>query len=214
MKKSVAVLGLGRFGKSLAENLDRLGADVLVADSNEALVQDFSGKCTSAVCADLEMEEDVTALGLNNMDVVVVDMSNNLAASVMVITVAKELGVPQIVAKASSKRMESILLKIGADRIFDPDGDAGLRSARILMSSSFKDFYELDGNMYMVEMAPKDEWLGKSLSELSLRSRFNLNVVAEKGKDGLWQPMSPQKHITPESVLLIVAEKKSINSLQ
>ena len=73
MKKSVAVLGLGRFGKSLAENLYRLGADVLVADSNEALVQDFSGKCTSAVCADLEMEEDVTALGLNNMDVVVVD---------------------------------------------------------------------------------------------------------------------------------------------
>ena len=82
MKKSVAVLGLGRFGKSLAENLYRLGADVLVADSNEALVQDFSGKCTSAVCADLEMEEDVTALGLNNMDVVAVDMSNNLAASV------------------------------------------------------------------------------------------------------------------------------------
>ena len=68
--------------------------------------------------------------------------------------------------------------------------------------------------MYMVEMAPKDEWLGKSLSELSLRSRFNLNVVAEKGKDGLWQPMSPQKHMTPESVLLIVAEKKSINALQ
>ena len=121
---------------------------------------------------------------------------------------------PQIVAKASSKRMESILLKVGADRIFDPDGDAGLRSARILMSSSFKDFYELDDNMYMVEMAPKDEWLGKSLSELSLRSRFNLNVVAEKGKDGLWQPMSPQKHMTPESVLLIVAEKKSINVLQ
>ena len=214
MKKSVAVLGLGRYGKSLAENLYRLGADVLTADSNEALIQDFSGKCTSAVGADLEMEEDVLALGLNTMDVVVIDMSNNLAASVMAITVAKEQGVPLVVAKASSKRMDSILLKVGADRIFDPDGDAGLRSARLLMSSSFKDFYELDDNMYMVEMAPKDDWIGKSLSELNLRSRFSLNVVAEKGKDGLWQPMSPQKHISQESVLLIVAEKKSINALQ
>ncbi len=214
MKKSIAVLGLGRFGKSLAENLYKMGADVLAVDSSEELVQDFSGRCTSAVCADLETEEDVIALGLNNMDIVVVDLSQNLAASVMAIAVAKEQGVPRIVAKASSERMEAILRKVGADQIYDPEGEAGQRVARVLLSSGFKEFYELDDNLYMVEMVPKDDWIGKSLSELKLRSRMDLNVVAERRKDGLWQAMSPQKRITPESVLLVVVEKKNIKTLQ
>lgn len=214
MKKSIAVLGLGRFGKSLAENLYKMGADVLAVDSSEDLIQDFSGRCTSAVCADLETEEDVIALGLNNMDIVVVDLSQNLAASVMAIAVAKEQGVPRIVAKASSERMEAILRKVGADQIYDPEGEAGQRVARVLLSSGFKEFYELDDNLYMVEMVPKDDWIGKSLSELKLRSRMDLNVVAERRKDGLWQAMSPQKRITPESVLLVVVEKKNIKMLQ
>ena len=75
-------------------------------------------------------------------------------------------------------------------------------------------FYELDENMYMVEMAPKADWIGKSLSELNLRSKLNLNVVAERGTDGLWQFVSPRKHITPDTVLLIVVEKNNIRTLQ
>ncbi len=214
MKKSIAVLGLGRFGRSLAETLYRMGADVLAVDVNEDLVQDFSGKCTSAVCADLETEEDLMALGLNNMDIVVIAMSHNLAASVMSITVAKDQGAPLVLAEASSDRMRSILRKVGADEILDPAGEAGLRSARTLMYSSVKDFYELDENMYMVEMVPKAEWIGKSLADLQLRNRLNLNVVAEREKDGPWQLASATKLITADSVLLTVVEKKNFKILQ
>ncbi len=214
MKKSIAVLGLGRFGSSLAETLYKMGADVLAVDVNEDLVQDFSEKCTSAVCADLEMEENLIELGLNNMDIVVIAMSHNLAASVMSITVAKDQGTPLVLAVASSERMKSILLKVGADQIYDPAGEAGQRSARILMYSSIKDFFKLDDNMYMVEMVPRDDWIGKSLSELQLRVRMNLNVVAVREKNGLWRLASATRLITPDVLLLIVVEKKDIKNLQ
>ncbi len=207
MKKSVAVLGLGKFGKSLSENLYRMGADVLAVDGNEDLVRELAGKSTSAICANLSSEEEVSALGLKNMDIVVCAMGNDLAASIMCVSVAKEHGVPLVVAKASSERMASILLKVGADKIIDPEGEGGIRSARILLSSSFKDYYELDDNMYMVEMSPRDEWIGKSLIDLDLRNRMNLNVVAIREKGQLWHFVDPRQEFTSESILLIVMEK-------
>ena len=130
MGKSVAVLGLGKYGKSLAENLYMMGADVLAVDKDKEVINEFAGKCTSAVCANLENEDEVEALGLKNMDIVVC-ATGNLAAAIMSVAVAKEKNVPLIVAKTSSDRMSSILLKIGVDKILDPEGEGGMRSARI-----------------------------------------------------------------------------------
>ncbi len=214
MKKSIAVLGLGKYGKSLAENLYALGADVLAVDCNEEIIQEFSGRCTSAVCANLANEDEVLALGLKNMDIVVAAMSDDLAASIMSVTVAKEQGVPLVIAKASTERTSSILLKVGADKILDPERDGGFRSANILMSSLFRDFYELDSNMYMVEMNPRKEWIGKNLLELDLRGSMNLNVVAEKEKGGHWHFVHPTDTITEQTILLIVIEKKDVKRLQ
>ena len=211
MKKSVAVLGLGKYGRSLSENLYNLGADVLAVDRREEVVQDFSDKCTTAVCANLANEDEVTALGLKDMDIVVIAMGDDLAASIMSVTVAKEQGVPLVVAKTSSDRMTSILLKVGADKILDPEGEGGARSARILLSSSFKDYFKLDDNMYMVEMTPKEEWIGKTLVELDLRNRTSLNVVAERKKGGLWHFVSPKDPVEEDSKLLIVMEKSHMD---
>ncbi len=210
MKKSVAVLGLGKYGRSLSENLYQMGADVLAVDHNEELVDEFSDKCTAAVCANLTSEEEVAALGLKNMDIVVVAMGRNLAASILSIAVAKEQGVPLVVAKSSSERMSAILLKVGADKILDPEGEGGARSARILISDSFQDFFRLDDNMYMIEMQPKKDWIGKSLIELELRKKWNINVVATKRAGELWHFVDPHSPFTEESSLLIVMEKKHI----
>ena len=212
MKRSVAVLGLGKYGRSLAENLYLLGADVLAVDNNEKTVEEFADKCTSAVCANLSNEEEVNALGLKDMDIVVVATGDDLAASIMSIAVAREQGVPHVVAKSSSDRMSSILLKVGADKILDPEGDGGKRSARILLSSTFKDYFQLDDNMYMVEMIPKDEWIGKSLVELDLRSKMKLNVVAERKKGELWHFVSPKDPVEADSILLIVMEKSHMDN--
>ncbi len=210
MGKSVAVLGLGKYGKSLAENLYMMGADVLAVDKDKELINEFAGKCTSAVCANLENEDEVEALGLKNMDIVVC-ATGNLAAAIMSVAVAKEKGVPLIVAKTSSDRMSSILLKIGVDKILDPEGEGGMRSARILLSKSFKDFLEIDSNMYIVEMYVKDEWIGKNLIELELRKKHRMNVIAVRKKDQKWGFSSPSEPLEKDMVLLIAMEKKDVN---
>ena len=210
MGKSVAVLGLGKYGKSLAENLYMMGADVLAVDKDKELIKEFAGKCTSAVCANLENEDEVEALGLKNMDIVVC-ATGNLAAAIMSVAVAKEKGVPLIVAKTSSDRMSSILLKIGVDKILDPEGEGGMRSARILLSKSFKDFLEIDSNMYIVEMYVKDEWVGKNLIELGLRQKHRMNVIAVRKKDQKWGFSSPSEPLEKDMVLLIAMEKKDVN---
>ncbi|MBP5554183.1 MAG: TrkA family potassium uptake protein [Lachnospiraceae bacterium] len=207
MKKSVAILGLGKYGKSLSENLYRMGADVLAVDRNMKLIEEFSDKCTSAVCANLENEEEVNALGLKNMDIVVTAMGGDLAASILCVTVAKEQGVPIVISKASSDRMASILKKVGADKVIDPEGEGGARSARIMVSSIFKDFYELDENMYMIEMAPRPEWIGKDLIELNLRGNMGLNIVAVRSKGKHFHFVNPKSVFSKDDILLIVTEK-------
>ena len=207
MKKSVAVLGLGKYGRSLSENLYRLGTDVLAVDRNETLIDEFADKCTSAVCADLADEDEVMSLGLKDMDIVVTAMGKNLAASIMSVTVAKEQGVPLVVAKASSDRMAAILKKVGADRIIDPEGEGGARSAKILMSSVFKDYYELDENMCLIEMLPKKEWVGKNLVELDLRKKMELNIAAARKEDRPWRFVDLKTPFETDDILLIVTEK-------
>lgn len=210
MSKSVAVLGLGKYGKSLAEKLFELGADVLAVDQNQELINDFSEKCTMAVCANLTLEDEVASLGLKNMDIVVTAMGGNLAASIMSAAVAKEQGVPLVISKSSSPRMSSLLLKVGADKILDPEGEGGIRSARILLSSSFNDFFQLGDDLYMIAMNVRKEWVGKSLIDLNLRKAHHLNIVAIKEKGGKWHFSDPQKPLKESNSLLIVMDKKDM----
>ena len=191
MKKSIAVLGLGKYGRSLAENLYLMGADVLAVDSDEKVVNDFSGKCTSVVQA--------------NMDI---------AAAIMSVAVAKEQGVPLIVAKASTDRTASILRKIGVDKILDPEGEGGMRSARILLSSSFKDFWEIDDNLYVVELKVREAWIGKTLIELQLRKNHMMNVVALKAEGKKWRFGNPEEPLRQDEVLLVAMEKKDLRKWQ
>lgn len=209
-KKSVAVLGLGKYGKSLAENLYNMGADVLAVDQDMELVNDFSERCTAAVCANLTDEDEVASLGLRNMDIVVTAMGRNLAASIMSVAVAKEQGVPLVVAKTSSDRMTSILHKVGADKILNLEGDGGIRSARILLSSSFKDFFKLGENLYIIELKPKKEWIGKSLLELELRRTHSLNIISVRNKEEQWHFVDPKMKLSEDCSLLVAMEKDTM----
>ncbi len=213
MKKSVAVLGLGRYGVSLAKSLYEMGADVLVVDKDEDAVNEMADHCTVGICADLENEEELKALDLQNMDIVVSAMGRSLAASIMVVTDAKEAGVPLVVAKSSSKRMSSILKKVGADKVIIPEEYGGHQSARILASDTVLDYFQVDEEMVMIEIKPKEHWIGRNLIELELRKKYKVNVVAEKEGDGPWRLIDPQKVITKDSVLLIVLGKEDMNKL-
>lgn len=210
-KKSIAVLGLGKYGRSLAETLYSLGEDVLVADVDEKVIRDMSSKVTSAVCANLDNEDEVAALGLQNMDIVITSMGGNLSASILCVAIAKEKGVPVVIAKASTDRMKMILQRVGADKIVCPEEEGGVRSARILTSRYIRDYFEIDDNLCMIELSPKKNWIGKNLIELNLRRLYNMNVAAIKSKGTKWGYVDPNRQLTEEDLLMIIIEKDSIN---
>ncbi len=213
MIKSVAILGLGSYGKSLAKNLYDMGADVLVADRNEEIIRDYSSRVTAAVCADLSAEEEVKQLGLQNMDIVITAMGQDLAPSIVCVAIAKESGVPLVVSKASSNLMAAILKRIGADKVINPEEESGLRSARVLMSSSFFDFFQIDDTVSMAEISPQKGWIGKTIRQLDLRRKHNLNVVAIKKPDGSWKPVRPEDSIHSDERLLIIAERNALEAI-
>ena len=214
MKKTIAVLGLGKYGISLAKSMYEMGADVLVVDNDHDKLKDIEGYCTAAVCADLTNEDEVEMLGLKNMDIVAVAMAGNLSASIMSVAVAKELKVPLIVAKSSSDRMTSILKKIGADKVIVPEEYGGEQSARILASDTFLDYFKVDENLCMVEMLPLQKWVGKNMVELNLRKNYKINVIAYKNHStGHWKILDPVEPLNAENELLIVLERDQLSRI-
>ena len=141
--KAAAILGLGMVGQSIAKEFMAHNVEVLVADKNEDLINQIASDVTYAVTTDLSDTAAIKELGLKNMDAVIICMSRYLEASIMCIMAAKEEGVPQIIAKAPSDRSAEIYLKVGADKVFQPEVEEGILTARKLLSSNFIEFFDI-----------------------------------------------------------------------
>lgn len=214
MKKSIAVLGLGKYGMSLAKAMYNMGADVLAVDKDEEKVKEIADLCTEAVCIDLSSEEDIAGIDLKNMDIVVSAMGRNLAASIMAVAVSKEQNVPLVVAKSSSERMTSILKKIGADKVIVPEEESGMRSARILASDSVLDYFQVDDNLCMIEINPHPDWIEKTPVELNIRKHYDINIVAKQDDPGgRWELINPNEKLSATCRLLIVLERSQYNKM-
>ena len=213
MSRSIAVLGLGKFGRSLAEGLYSLGMDLMVVDRDPELIREFASKSTVAVCANLENEEELQVLDLKNMDMVVVCMGTFLAPSIMCVVEAKNQGVPFVMAKALSAQMGAILKKVGADQIINPEAESGMRTARALASPTILDLFDVGDNLCMVEMVPDKKWIGKTLLELNLRQKRGINVIAVKESGNSWSYLDAHHPIPESASLLVVLEKKQLDQL-
>lgn len=203
VKKQFVIIGLGRFGSSVAETLYGLGNDVLVIDKDEDLIQDISDKVTHAVQMDATDEGALRTLGLRNFDVAVVTIGSNIQASVMVTLLVKELGVKYIIAKGNSDLHAKVLYKIGADRVILPEKDMGVRVAHNLVSESILDFIELSPDYSIMEIEAPEEWQNKTINELKLRSKYGINVMAIKRDDEI--NLSPPADFIVESKDIFVA---------
>ena len=160
--KQFVIIGLGRFGLSVAKTLYDLGNDVLAIDMDEDLVQEISDNVTHAVQLDATDENALRSLGIRNFDVAVVTIGSNIQASVMVTLLVKELGVKYIIAKGHSDLHAKVLYKIGADRVVLPEKDMGVRVAHNLVSDSILDYIELSAEYSIMEIRSLNEWHGKS----------------------------------------------------
>ena len=212
--KQFVVIGLGRFGISVAKTLYSLGNDVLVIDKDEDLVQDISDSVTHAVQMDATDENALRTLGLRNFDVAVVTIGANIQASVMVTLLVKELGVKYIIAKGNSDLHAKVLYKIGADRVILPEKDMGVRVAHNLVSSSILDYIELSPDYSIMEIEALDEWTGKPLRELKLRSKYGINVMAIKKGDEINLTPSADDLLEPKDVIVAIGSAEDLGSLE
>lgn len=212
-KKSFAVLGLGKFGRSVAMEMERAGAEVLAVDWNEEIVHEVSEYVTVAMKADVCDVETMSNLGLRNMDGVVIAITGNFDASVMATLLAKEAGVTNIIVKTQDDLHGKILEKVGATKAIIPERESGCRVARSMVSGNFVDFFALSNHIYMVEMEPKPEWIGKTLAELNLRKTQKINIVAIRKNDEINVVFDPHEYITEDCTMLVTVDKKDVGKL-
>ena len=209
---SFVVFGLGKFGQAVADKLIDAGADVMVVDNNEDVIESYSSKATSAIEADLTDPAAIKALGIANIECAVVAMGMSLEASIMCTMVAKESGVKWVVAKAGNDRMGAVLSKIGADEIIFPEEESGIRTARGLLTNNFLEYFEVSDEICLIEMLPKEKWVGKSLKELNLRKKYGLNVVGIR--DGVVNEfVDPDVPLKKDETLLILIHKNNLSKL-
>lgn len=212
--KSYAVFGLGRYGKAVAEELVKNGAEVLAVDKNESLVNNAIEKIPFCRCADVTDAAVIKQLGISNIDVVIVSMAHNLEASVMATILCKEAGVETVIVKCADETQQKVLSRVGADKVVLPENESGIRLAKNLLSSGFVDVIELSKNVSMVEIPVRNEWEGKSLIELNLRQKYSINVVAIKQENEVLIDIDPSKSLDKTMTLIVIADTQKLAKLK
>lgn len=211
--KQFVVIGLGRFGESVAKTLYSLGHDVLVIDMDEDSIQEISDSVTHAVQMDATDESALKTLGLRNFDVAVVTTGSNIQASVMATLLVKELGVKYIIAKGQSDLHAKVLYKIGADRVILPEKDMGVKVAHNLVSSSILDFIELSPDYSIMELRVLNKWSGKTLKELKLRSSYGINIMAIKRGDDIDISPKAEDRLLDDDIIVAIGSTSELSDL-
>lgn len=213
-KKQYAVIGMGRFGVSVASALSSMGFDVLAIDSDEQRTQAVSNIVTHAVSADSTDEEALRALGIRNFDVIVVAIGEDIQASILTTLIIKDLGGPIIVVKAQNELHGKVLHKIGADKVIYPERDMGLRVAHHLTSPNILDYIELSQDYSIVEILATSGMMGKDLKELDIRARFGCNVMAIKNGNKMNISPNAGDKLRNDDILVIVGHKNDLTKLE
>ena len=212
--QSFAVFGLGRYGMATAKELSAAGAQVLAVDLNEQTVQAAAASLPLVKCADVTDPAVLEMLGIGNFDVVIIAMAEHMEACVMAVMLCKEAGVPTVIVKCASETHGRLLSRVGADQVVIPESESGTRMARNLLSSGFVDMMELSGDVSLIEVPVKAEWVGKSLIELNLRKKYNINVVAVKNGEAIDVTIDPAAPLQEGGSLVVIAETAKLHKLK
>ncbi len=212
--KQFAVIGLGRFGTSVARTLAGMGYDVLAIDQREERVQDIMEHVTHAVQVDAVDEHALKSLGIRNFDVVIVAIGQDVQASILTTVLLKEMGVRRVVAKANTELHGKVLARVGADKVVFPERDMGVRVARALVSQNILDQIELSPDYSIVELIAPPEFVGKTLQESAIRTRFGVTVLAiRRDRDIIISP-GPAQIVKEGDVLVVVGRNDRLEKLE
>lgn len=216
--KRIGIIGAGRFGMSLAESLTNAGAEVLLIDRNRPAMQ-LASEFANALQGDATQPHVLEEAGFGECDVVVVAIGSNMEASMMATANCKELGVPNVVSKATSELHGKILRRIGADSVVYPDRDSAHRLARAIANHDAVDFLEVSEGYSIAEIDVPSNIAGKTLAETDLRNSYGITVLCIRRADA--DSKRPRKVIIPKASdriesndkLIVFGETKKIDDL-
>ena len=213
-KKTYAVFGLGRYGRAVAKELVDNGMEVLAVDMNQSIVNDAAAYLPICKCADVTDAEVITRLGVADVDTVIICMASNLEASVMAVTLCKEVGVKTVIAKCANEMQQKILFRVGADEVVFPENESGIRLAKNLLSSGFIDIISISKDVSLVEIDMREEWIGKNLIELNLRKKYGFNIVATKQGEDVNVKINPEQVLSADTTLIVIADTAKLGKLK
>lgn len=206
-KKLVGVLGLGIFGRAVARQLSQFDQDVIAIDMKENIVNEFGNIVTKAVLGDITDKNFLLAVGLDHCETVVVATGNNLESSVLAILNCKKIGIPIIIAKAKNKIYEEVLYGIGATNVISPERDSGKHVASNILKHHIESIIYLENHVSIINFKIPESWVGKKLAELSIRQKYELNIIGTRLHKGghLKLNVDPNTPLPPNSILVGIA---------
>lgn len=213
--RQFAVIGLGRFGRAVCTSLHKQGYEVLGTDIDEKLVnQALTQKIASHVIQlDSTEPESLKEAGIFEMDTVIVAIGNYLQESIITTLNVKEAGVEYVVAKASSEIHGKVLKRVGADKVVFPENEAGCALASSLTQPGFLERFELDPENSIVEVLVPEEFNNKTLTQLDLRKRYGLNVLAIGNGEKFITNPNPEEVLTKGLVMVVIGSNKNLQKL-
>lgn len=223
MKKHIAVIGLGRFGFSVAKTLAKYGSEVIAIDREEERVRKVSEFVSYAVQLDAMDEKALRSVGVQNVDTAIVSIGENIEASILVVMLLKEIGIRNIIAKAVTTLHGKVLENLGVQRIIFPERDMAIRVAHSLIRPNVLEQLELSQEYSIVELPTPARLIGKTLKESQLRTRYGVNLIAIKRKvtteKGIireaWNVNPLPSDIMQESdVLVLIGFNKDLEKLE
>ncbi len=182
--KNILIIGLGRFGKHLAEKFIQLGDEVMVVDCDEDAVQSVMDIVTYAQIGDCKKEAVLKSLGVNNFDLCFVCIGSDFQSSLEITALLKDFGAKYVVSKAGRDIHAKFLLRNGADEIIYPEKDMAAKVAVRFSSNHLVDYFEISKDVAIYEIFVPENWAGKTIGNLNVRSKYRINILAVRRADG------------------------------
>ncbi len=178
--KKVVVIGLGSFGVNLIRSLSKKKIELIAVDINKDKVNGIKDLVTQPVTMNATNRDNLNSLGLKDVDCVIVSSGPDLESSILIVHLLSEIGVSRIIAKALTEDHERILTLVGANEVLFPERDVAMKLANQLMSPNLMDYIPLESGFVIEELAPPDIFVGKTLEQIAIRTKFNINVIGIK----------------------------------
>ncbi len=217
MAKQAAVIGLGRYGMSLAQELYQLGWDVLGIDKDEQIVQDMTGRLTYVVRADSTSESVLRELGLGNFDVAIVAIGTDIQASIMTTLLLKTLGVREVIARSNNPLHAQTLERIGADKVVSPEQEAGVRLAHTTFDPNVMEYVGITSDFGISKFMPPEQIIGMTLEEAGLggtQDRYGVSVLAiRRGREPILLPAKDEE-IRPGDILFVAGKDEFLDRVR